>query len=223
MKVMHISDTHTKHVYLTELIENSNVDLLIHSGDASNNKVPAINANELHDFLDWYDSLDCIPNKIYVPGNHDTSLEAGLINKELYSNIIFLINESVNVDGVNIYGSPITPTFGHNWAYNLARHKTFSAWERIPENTDILVTHGPPKGVLDTTSHFNLEAVGCKNLLNKVRKIQPKYHLFGHLHDEPDNLNYGMRTISGIDTVFMNSSIVNLRHEVVNSPQIFNI
>lgn len=229
MKIAFISDTHCKHNLIDEYIRNADIDILIHSGDGANTKVRAINNNELRDCLTWMESFTHIDHKIYVPGNHDTSFESGLVHKTDFKNIDFLINDWIQIypDGdmnnkpITIYGSPFTPNFGSNWAYNSNRNKISKHWELIPLDTDILVTHGPPKGILDHTFEQGnmMLSVGCKSLLNKVLEIQPKIHAFGHLHDEGLINNHGIKKLgSKCQTKFINSSIVNLRHQVVNKP-----
>lgn len=221
MNIIVISDTHGKHKLLDQYLYDpsfiENVDLIIHCGDASNTKSKAINNNELHDFLEWYSDLN-IPSKIFVPGNHDTSWEVGMIKEYDYPAIEFLIHEKIVIDGVNFFGSPYTPTFDEGWAYNKARHKIGEFWDEIPDNTDILITHGPPKGILDMT-HMNgsmFESVGDKALLNKVINSKIKYHLFGHIHDEKNIINSGYRIINNI--VFVNACMVDLSYNLINQP-----
>jgi Icc-related predicted phosphoesterase len=222
MTILVISDTHGKHSRLDQYLFDpefiKDVDLIIHAGDASNTKTNAINNNELRDFFEWYSDIN-IPTKIFVPGNHDTSWEAGMIKEYEYPDINVLNHESIVIDDIKIFGSPYTPTYGTGWAYNKARHKIGEYWSEIPSNTDILVTHGPPKGILDLT-HLNgstFESVGCKSLLNKVFTLDNlKYHLFGHIHDEKYIINSGYRIIN--NTVFINASMTDLSYNLINIP-----
>lgn len=210
-----ISDTHTRH---NELTIPENIDIAIHAGDASNIRDSSFNEAEMREFLRWFDSLP-VKHKIFVPGNHDTSIEKGMFNFDDYTDIKFLINESVVIDGIKIYGSPITPTFGSGWAYNCQRHKIFKHWDNIPEDTDILVTHGPPKGILDLTfsGGGGLVQTGCKVLLNKVHEINPNLHIFGHIHDEDLIYNAGCYCEPDGKTTFVNASVCNLRYKVANN------
>jgi Icc-related predicted phosphoesterase len=234
MRVGVISDTHGQHYQIHEHLVNEELDILIHAGDGTNHKNPIRNENELRNVLTWMDSLEKSKHKIYIPGNHDTSFENGLVKPEEYPNIIFLIDDWIQIwdettgDDVIIHGSPYTPTFGHKWAYNAERGaKIKKHWDQIYEFTDILVTHGPPKYILDHTAvgyGSNVESVGCKDLLNAVLKIQPKYHIFGHLHDEEGVFNHGIKKLGDkCPTTFVNVSIVNLRHNVVNKPIFFQV
>jgi len=223
MLITAISDTHGHHRYLTDILDSDDSDVIIHAGDASNQKDPALNSSEMIDFLEWYNGLD-YSYHIYIPGNHDTALHAGLINRRDYPNVIFLENDSCEIDCVNIYGSPHTPSFGTGWAWNMKRTRIQTVWDNIPNNTDVLVTHGPPKGIMDLTwnKKHELEQGGCKCLLNTVKKVEPRFHIFGHFHDEPKIKNFGIRHF-GTDTTFLNASIVDLKHNVVNFPLQFEI
>src|ERR1700739_4196239 len=136
MKIWHISDTHTYHGLLEV---PKNIDIVIFSGDCSNPKDPYKNEQEVRNFIYWYSKLD-IKYKIFIAGNHDTSIERGFILKfDFTSNgIIYLENEFVTIDNIKIFGSPYTPTYGEGWAFNKARDKTSRIWETIPDDTDIV-------------------------------------------------------------------------------------
>jgi Icc-related predicted phosphoesterase len=183
-------------------------DLLIHAGDLSSSGKPA----ELENFLQWYDALP-IPNKVFVAGNHDFLPEkAPSVFKAIldnFPNLIYLENEEVSINNIKIWGSPITPFF-FNWAFNRQRGQDIRrCWEAIPEDIDILVTHGPPLGFGDRT--IRGELVGCKDLLEIVEKVKPKYHTFGHIHE-----GYGQ--YENAATTFINASVLNQRYELVNAP-----
>lgn len=207
MKIWHISDTHTYHHLLTV---PEGIDMVIHSGDCSNPRDPFTNEPQVRDFLTWYHSLD-IKYKIYVAGNHDTSIERGLVDKQTFKDlgIIYLENEDVVIEGIKIWGSPNTPTFG-NWAFMKARDKINRVWEHIPEDTDIVVVHGPPKGIMDLSySRENvLEFCGCNALKKRILNIEPKLFLSGHIHNCEDIINAGVLKLSDYKTVFSNGSVV---------------
>jgi len=205
MKVWHISDTHCNQ---DQLVIPSGIDMVIHSGDASNYRDTCRNESELRSFIDWFAALP-IPTKIFVPGNHDTSLEKGLVTRDLIEGlgIRLLINEETSVDGLRIWGSPFTPRYG-DWSYMKDRGTINRIWDNIPEGLDILVTHGPPYGVLDATydHHNKVALVGCSALRKRVTKVTPRFMLFGHVHSTDDIRNSGTRTVGGIPTVFSNGS-----------------
>jgi len=208
MKIWHISDTHTYHDLL-RIPED--IDMVIHSGDCSNPKDPYNNEPEVRAFIDWYKSLP-IKHKIYVPGNHDTSIEKKLVVRDDFENagIIYLEDNIVIVDNLSIYGNPYTPQFGQ-WSFMKDRVKLDRYWHQaMPAHVDILVTHGPPKGILDKSySRENVfECCGDKSLLNRVMEVKPKYHLFGHIHNHKDIINAGVQKLSVLDTWFSNGSVV---------------
>lgn len=208
MKIWHISDTHTYHELLTI---PEGIDMVIHSGDCSNPRDHYNNEPEVRKFIQWYKDLP-IKHKVYVAGNHDTSIEKGLVKKIDFSgyNIHYLENDYVNIEGIKIFGSPHTPQFGQ-WAFMKDRQKLERFWRNaIHEKCDIIVTHGPPKGILDKSYDVqnNLECCGDKSLLNVVLDMQPKYVMFGHIHNCKDIVNAGLLKLSSCDTWFSNGSVV---------------
>lgn len=182
-------------------------DILIHCGDATGVGTPV----EVAKFSAWFSSLPP-KHKIYVPGNHDKGFERdskrslGLLDPS----ITCLINESIIVEGIKIYGSPYTPTFGHDWAFNLDRGRIHLAWNLIPDDTQILVTHGPPHGIRDWSLYTESHA-GCEALRDRVKQVKPKVHAFGHIH-----FGYGTETID--NTCFINAAACNEDYRFVNPP-----
>jgi len=207
MKVLHISDSHGFHSDYRH--QWNTYDIIIHTGDASNSKNIIKNYVEMKRFLEWYDWVPC-KHKIYVPGNHDTCLDEKMYLDEFrkaYPDITFLIDESVEIEGIKIYGTPWCPLF-HQWAFMRKDSKLFKLYDMIPEDTDILATHAPPKSVLDLAEDRdgNLEYCGSKHLFNKVIEVEPKYHLFGHMHNNGTCVNAGVFRPSFSETTFINSS-----------------
>ena len=208
MKIWHISDTHTYHDLLKVPMA---IDMVIHSGDCSNPRDPYNNEPEVREFIDWYKELS--PKyKIYVAGNHDSSIEKKLVTKKDFEDngIIYLENDYVTIEGIKIFGSPYTPNFG-NWSFMRDRNKLDRFWcSAIHDDTDIVITHGPPKGILDKSENrdHQLECCGDKSLLNKLLQVQPAYHLFGHIHNSGDIINAGLQKLSICDTFFSNGSVV---------------
>jgi Icc-related predicted phosphoesterase len=208
MKVLAISDTHGMHDFFTKE-DFIDIDMVIHAGDASNVKSPALNVYEMENFLRWFNELP-VKYKIYVAGNHDTSVEAGLINPRHYESITYLEHESIEIEGIKIFGSPYSKAFG-SWAFNVAVNKLDSYWQDIPSGTDIVITHGPPKGILDMADNFSTrepEYCGDKALRNHIERVNPKFNIFGHIHDNGDNINKGTRQVYGFRTVHINASCV---------------
>lgn len=222
MKIWAISDTHHMHSQLTP---PDGIDMVILSGDESHSKIPAINSNELLDFLEWFNWLP-YQHKIWVAGNHSTAIEARLIRPLKYIaekefNIHYLENSGIEIEGINIWGSPYTPSFGTGWAFNRDRSKLHKTWGLIPKNTNILVTHAPPHSILDfATDYASTGRIdGCKSLLREVKKIQPKYHIFGHMHEQGGQI---LKTFD-CETTYINAATANLRTDkLVNNGIIFN-
>ena len=206
MKFVVISDTHAKH----RLVRLPPGDVLIHAGDVSYRG----EKYEIEDFLLWF-SQQKYKYKIFIAGNHDFFFEKTKpkqIESLIPPDIIYLNDSGIEIDDCHIWGSPITPEF-FNWAFNRKRGEPIRKhWDLIPENTDILITHGPPYRILDLTIHE--QHVGCKDLLQKVKQIRPKYHIFGHIHE-----SYGSLNLSG--TRFINASAVNEQYDLRHKPILF--
>jgi Icc-related predicted phosphoesterase len=221
-KITLISDTHTMHGLLHPLKDLPGGDLLIHAGDIMDS---GYNRRSVDDFCWWFNSLEHYTNKIFIAGNHDRLFEddPNLITEilEEFKGINYLQDESLDISKdndlpINIYGSPWQPEF-YNWAFNLPKGGPglFSKWEAIPTNTGILVTHGPPQGILDISgAPYNEGDLGCAILRERVNLIKPKIHVFGHIHG-----SFGYKFING--THFFNASILNERYQYVNKPITF--
>ena len=210
MKIWLISDTHGKH---EELTIPDNIDMVISAGDGGTYKNAFMCKKDLDMFLEWFNNLP-IKHKVYIPGNHDTAMESGLIEEDSYQEINFLLHESIEIDGVKIFGSPYTPAF-YSWAYNSTEHELIELWKDIPDDIDILVTHGPPFGILDKC--LDGYQAGCKSLLKKVLEVKPKYHVFGHIHED------GGKEEDHGDTKFINASVLNLQYNHHNDGQLIEI
>lgn len=207
MKIWHISDTHSYHGLLEV---PKDIDMVIFSGDCSNPRDPYRNESEVRNFLTWFHFLN-IKYKIMIAGNHDTCIEKGLVDKLAIQSlgIIYLENDFTIIEGIKIFGSPYTPTFG-DWVFMKARDKIYKIWEIIPDDTDIIVVHGPPKGILDLSYNRDneLEFCGCLALKKRVLNIQPRLCLYGHIHNTEDIINAGTMKLSEYKTIFSNGSVV---------------
>jgi len=209
MRILHLSDTHGFHKDLPPHIFEG-IDMVIHSGDCSNWKDTARNYHEVFDFLEWYMTVP-VEHKIYVAGNHDTSIEKRLITRENFSDrgITYLEHELVAIGDLKIFGSPYTPTFGE-WSFMKSRQTINRVWETMPTDMDVLVTHGPAKGVRDLSEEFNgdLKQCGDSALMKWIFLHKPKAHLFGHIHDMNGINNQGLSKYSKSPTKFSNASCV---------------
>lgn len=208
-KIVLISDTHNLHSKITI----PECDILIHAGDATGRGT----LQEVSSFLYWL-SQQPAKHKVAIPGNHDWLFDRdpfmarNLLSQ--YSDIIMLNDELKEVMGLKIYGSPVTPRF-FDWAFNADEDDLYETWSKIPDGIDILVTHGPPKGVLDITQDG--DSVGCPILAAEIMyRIKPKYHIFGHIHE-----GYGQQKIEGI--TYINASTCNRKYQPANPPIILDI
>ena len=208
MKIWHISDTHTYHGLLKV---PKDIDMVIHSGDATNPRDPYASEQEMLNFISWFGSLP-IKHKVFVAGNHDLCIERNLITKIdfMKNGIVYLENDYAEVEGIKIWGSPFTPTFGQGWAFNKKRSALHDIWKEIPDDVDIVVVHGPPKGILDLAYHqLNcIEFCGDEALRKRMYLLNPKLCLFGHIHNNEDIINAGTMKLSNHDTIYSNGSVV---------------
>jgi len=206
MKLIAIADTHGFHRSL-EIPEG---DVLIHAGDLTRHGT----LDDVKEFNDFLSTLPH-PHKIVIAGNHDFCFEKDQkACEELLTNCIYLQDQDVIIDGVKFYGSPWQPWF-YDWAFNLQRGPEIRAkWELIPEDTDVLITHGPPYGIGDLT--FQKDHAGCEDLLEIVGRIKPKVHIFGHIHE-----GYGITTHE--ITTFINASSYNHNSQMINKPMVYEL
>ena len=202
MRITCISDTHTKEKELNL----PGGDTLIHAGDfmGSGYSLP-----ELTDFLSWLSSQD-YTNKILVAGNHDRIFEenprAIKAIMEAYPGITYLQDSVVIIDDVKFYGSPWTPAFG-SWAFQL--HDDLEAekiYNKVPDDTEILITHGPAYGYLDEIElplmpGYSPGHLGCKVLGRLIDRIKPGLHVCGHIHS-----GRGIIKGLGTGTTYINAS-----------------
>ena len=207
MKITFISDTHCKHNRMNPLPGG---DILIFSGDAmSSGYYP----QELDGFLIWLKDQP-YTYKICIAGNHDRYCETlpSYMTKDVYEKyydqgVRYLCNESIEIEGLKIYGTPYQPYFC-DWAFNVPdSEKLYNIFKQIPEGIDILITHCPPYDILDK-SHLprpqwgrtGEEPLGSKELskvLDELGDKAPRYHAFGHIHGD------GGKTLVKGNTTYM--------------------
>jgi len=201
-----ISDTHGRHGSLVV----PDGDLLIHAGDATGQG----RASEVQAFDRWLGTLPH-PHKVVIAGNHDFFFQDVPSARQTMKNAVYLEDEEVQIGGLRIYGSPWQPEF-FDWAFNLPRGPELrTKWQAVPSGVDILVTHGPPFGILDTVERG--ERVGCEDLLDEiVNRIRPRLHVFGHIHE-----SYGRVERHG--ATFVNASSCNLDYRPTNPPVVLDL
>jgi len=192
-KIVAISDTHNRYNKITI----PECDILISCGDYSFQG----SLSEVKNFHKWLNKQPA-KNIISVQGNHERGVEAAFdVSKQIAleecPRVHFIDEGLVEIEGLKIWCSAITPFFC-NWAWNRFRGPEIKAhWDKIPTDIDILVTHGPPHKILDVVSRGNMgmENVGCEDLFNKILQIPTlKHHFFGHIHG-----SYGHKAFNGVD------------------------
>ena len=214
MKITFISDTHNKHNGLTSLLPGG--DLLIHAGDISSMGYK----HEIQQFLKWFNGLDSYKHKIFIAGNHDWGFQDNPeMCKELlefYDKVTYLQDdlELIGDDyetAVKVYGSPWQPEF-YNWAFNLPRMgwELEQKWNDIPIDTDILITHGPSWGRVDTVKGQGV-SLGCELLKERLEVVVPKIHVCGHIHS-----GYGY-VFDGV-THYFNASVLDEQYNLTQKP-----
>lgn len=197
MKILHISDTHGCHRRLHDLLQ---ADIVVHSGDFTMNG----SEQEALDFMNWFCDLPH-PHKIFICGNHDECLYGATIDG-LDGNVHYLCNSGVEIEGLKFYGIPMF--MGDCITDRQSRH-----YANIPEDTDILITHTPPFGILDYDDSINY---GSEELLGHITAVQPRLHLFGHIHSQ-----YGITSLNG--TTFANGAIMNADYSNFRMPNLIEL
>lgn len=239
MRIVNISDTHSLHnevpFNVEHLINPQDENILLHSGDITDMGTD----EQIINFLTWFSNIKGFDKKIFIAGNHDFNLEhykvkpyskgqPPVINNIIdgeglkENNVIYLEDEeyifnSLSLErGVKFYGSPWQPEFG-GWAYNLPRYgaELELKWNKIPNDTDILITHGPAFGHRDLLM-YNTDQVGCSLLRDRIKQIKPTVHVFGHIHH-----SYGIEETR--DTLFVNASICDEGYNPIHLPIVVDL
>jgi len=187
-------------------------DLLILGGDYTARGT----IEQWDSFFDWLSCQD-YAKKVFIGGNHDNYLQLTLRSTPKHCDADYLCDSGTEFDGVKIWGSPWSAWFdGINPKCTAFTCKSDTElakkWAKIPEDTDILITHSPPYGILDEAMHtHNYQSVGSRRLLDRVRVVRPKLHVFGHIHE-----GYGQQK-DGC-THFVNASIMDVNYRPSNKP-----
>lgn len=206
--IVAISDTHCQ----LHRIKIPYADILIHAGDLTFRGTRQEIEEELDKLVEFKEK---VPEIVLVCGNHDW---LGETNPELMKQLCsdrglhYLNDSEITVQGIRIWGSPISPEFFH-WAFNRERgYKIREHWNLIPKDgIDILVTHSPPYGILDMVPKSGMQ--GCADLREIVfEQVKPKYHIFGHIHTQGGE----QREEKGI--TFINAALLNDSYDLVTKP-----
>ncbi len=212
LRLVCISDTHGDHEGL--LLPQG--DVLIHAGDFTAHG----KRDEVPSFMRWIGSQG-FKHVLCIAGNHDTYLEQDPEACQQFANeegVILLNDSGCEIDGHQFWGSPITPRFC-DWAFMRDPGEHIEAhWNLIPQSTDVLITHGPPFGIMDGVERLSggFEKTGCPSLLEKVQELSPTVHLFGHIHE-----GRGREELAG--TTYLNISTMDKHYRIVHEPVIFDL
>lgn len=221
LKICFFSDPHGFH-YEFELPE---CDIAICPGDISLRG----HRHEVNSFLEWFDKQPA-KHKVFIAGNHDYWFDKNhprSINYKLEDDshldvipegIIYLENSDVTIEGIKIWGSPVTPWF-HNWAFNMLPEDLETFWDQIPDDADIVVTHGPcANTILDKCKSG--ERVGCPSLTKRIANIRPKILAFGHIHEAYGIDDKYIPDADGVEKVtkLINCSVLNVQYYRENEP-----
>ena len=200
--ILHLSDTHGQHKNLKSLPE---ADVIVHSGDFTF----AGSEEEAYDFMNWFCNLP-YKHKIFIAGNHDMCMYGADHIDGLSRNVHYLYNNSVVIDGIKFYGIPM-------FMEDCMDGNLDVFINNIPDDTDVLITHMPPKGTCDLANYGKgPEHRGNATLAELLKKLHPTCHLFGHEHDA-----YG-KTIKE-NVICSNACVVDSRYNLINNPTIINI
>jgi Icc-related predicted phosphoesterase len=196
MRIVAISDTHGLHEKVKNLPEG---DVLVHAGDFMN---AGVHLREIISFNHWLGEQKQFKHRVVCAGNHDKYFEAEPgTARNLLENATYLENSGITLDGVRFWASPYTPEF-YDWAFMYSRGTAAAKyWKQIPDRLDVLITHGPPLGILDQVAP-GAEHLGCSELLDAIQIKKPKVHLFGHIHG-------GAGTVEKDGVRFVNAAFLN--------------
>lgn len=214
-----ISDTHNRHAEIS--FDGLDGDVLLHTGDWSEKGT----VEETRSFIQWL-AAQPFRHKVLIAGNHDIGMDdqcydqiaacwknegdasPALVRVAVSevasdSNLVYLENSSITIEGFKIFGSPMTPVIPvprvGRMAFNLMdESEQRRNWKDMPNDTDILLTHGPPHGFHDG-KHMNM---GDSVLLERILEVSPKLHVFGHVHESAGSSEGG----TGSSIVFVNAS-----------------
>jgi Icc-related predicted phosphoesterase len=225
LRLVIISDTHGTHSQ-QDFPALPDGDVLIHAGDWTTNG----SKQQIEDFLIWL-KRQPHKHKVFIAGNHDRAFEQSLPFKNmmltrhcLLHGMHYLEDSEVVIEGVKFYGSPWQPEFHPEyWVFNMPRggEALRRKWQQIPDDTNVLITHSPLKGVLDRCVNQHPvypQEAGCELLIERVREIKPALHVCGHIHEA-----YGMNPYKVAPTTSLNASTCDLSYRPVNEPVIFDL
>lgn len=140
----------------------------------------------MQDKIDYFDGKRSVwdtEGNTHIPADGKPDWLIELLESGLDNNVFYLENSFVLIDDIKIWGSPISPSFGYGWAFNKNRgYDINEVWNQIPDDSNIIITHGPIHGYCDRTQHGGLN-VGCEQLYHRLNEVRPQLHFSGHIHE----------------------------------------
>jgi len=203
VSIVMTSDTHMA------IPQVPDADIFIHAGDGTY-------TGSTHALRDWFQWMERLPHehKLFIAGNHDWGFDLHpgkhqQIMKEEYPSLTYLENSGCVVKGLKFWGSPVQPHF-FQWAFQKNRGKELREhWAQIPDDTDVLITHGPPWSFGDTNA--NDKRFGDQDLLDRVLEVNPRLHVYGHAH-------HGYGVYGNEHTIFVNAAHMSESYTPMNDP-----
>lgn len=212
-RITHISDTHNKHNQLNGLLPGGDILIHSGDISSLGRKREVENFIKWFNGIDNYtykifiagnhdmsfDSEKLMQNKIdyfdgkrsvwdtegneHIPAEGKPDWLKDMLSVGLTEGVFYLENTGIEIEGIKIWGSPITPSFGYGWAFNKDRgYDINQVWNQIPTDTDIVITHGPIHSYCDRTDRGGLN-VGCEQLYLRLNEVEPQLHFSGHIHE----------------------------------------
>lgn len=212
IKIVAVSDTHTKHKQV--IMPEGFHDILVHCGDMTGRG----NWNEFISVGNWFrNQKDNFKHRIMIAGNHDWGLELNakqILNDHFDKDLIYLQDSAVTLEGIKFYGTPWMPNF-YNWAFMREEEELHKYYDNIPDDTEVLITHCPPLGIMDrNTEDDDQERCGSSTLADRIKALPKlKYHIFGHIHG-----GYGRVKVNGVS--YHNVASLNEQYRYQNPPQV---
>lgn len=210
VKIVHLSDTHLRP------FNPEPGDILVHSGDA-------LNYGNLEELTKFRSQLEAVHKNykhiLFIAGNHDRIFEeapslAEEFLLEKIPNLHILNNKSIELEGLKFYGESSQPFFC-NWAFNVEdTHKLYDIYAQIPDDVNVLITHCPPKGILDSVYGESVGSIELKAHLPRLKQL--KAHLWGHIH-----YSYGLEQVNGI--YYSNAAACNEEYIAVNKENVIEL
>jgi len=207
LRLVCIGDTHGFH----RKLDLPAGDILIHAGDFDGRSVEAVD-----DFNGWLGTLP-FRHKLVVAGNYDLLFDRKpKLARAHLTEATYLQDSGVRLEGLNFWGSPVSSVMGEDWAFS--RERGFAIrkhWDRIPEKTDVLITHEAPYGTLNKNDILGRHH-GCQNLLGALLRVKPKLHVFGHVHG-------GHGRESAWNMTLVNCAVVDGQRQLAHAPTLVEL